>query len=849
MADPKLGELTAEAAALNKELQNLKRLLGEFSTPSSQFKNNFNTVKTSLASTAKALEEAIGKSSSAPTTGKSLPTPSQPSTVWSKARVAVGGAAAMAEAREGGASWIQSAQVGYRAMTSPPPPPPPPTSTGSMGGGPGGPISISTPSNDGGGGGGFNPLASAVGMLQKASDIYGSIAGAGLQFAYNRIEGPTGNRNSILQLAQALGPNAGMMGMDVNTLLTGLAQRAPVLGSNADIIGTILAGQSVGAFMSGRNAPAASGIPGRSGFFESVRQMQLLTPGVAAGSMATTLSNYLGNTQSQQMGMFLGQGAFTMVGQGGRYKSLAEWAESILKFLSEQRPGGTQGTRFSKDELMAQNFPGSNINAWFRMMGTPQTMVDYWWQYALANADKRNPITKSIMRDGQYLSPTEIMQSNIAADRGMDLGYERLRSVTQGTRRDYLMGTQMYGLYNAREAADRRFNVGMQAADLTIGQLARTTNAGAAMALFPTPIMEMLLPIMLKLASSPIGTALSLAGNVEGAIKGAGSIAGGIFNAINPLGDPPVGDYGPLGSSSTKHLSPDLAKRVDAMLSANPRLKISSGYRDTVTQNRLYKNGVGRVGPASKSAHTRGWAVDIGPTSELGWLQANAGRFGLQTASNVGEPWHVQMDGTMPVGDMPVGDIFSDIISGGFNFAKGAVGTGFDILKGAGGSLLSSSLLGGGGLMGEVLNRFISGGNLSGLIDNAISWFIKLMTAPLSGLAKVFGNANFTEDDIRSLVNKPSAVKVNVSTYAGFTPSTNPAITGKNSAPIFGDPISMASSQPANISARIESPIIFKTEIHIAGNSSNSPVDVYKTANSMADALEDVLSKRQWRKS
>ena len=431
------------------------------------------------------------------------------------------------------------------------------------------------------------------------------------------------------------------------------------------------------------------------------------------------------------------------------------------------------------------------------------------------------------------------MQANIDRVRGKDLGYERLRSVTQGTRREYLMGTQMYGMYNARESADRRFNVGMQAADLTIGNLARTTKAGAAMALFPTPIMEMLMPILTKLASSPIGTALSGIGNIQS-----------LIGSLNPFGDPigdypigdPVGDYGPTGSTSTRHLSPDLAKKVNAMMKANPRLKISSGYRDTVTQNRLHSKGVGRVGPATKSAHTRGWAADLGPTSELGWVQANADKFGLQTASHAGEPWHVQAAGTMPVGDpAPIGDLFGGLMSGLGSMASMSVLGPFQ-------HLVSGGLDGGSGGLTDLLGNFIMGGNLSELIDNAISMFIKLMTAPLSGLANVFGKLNMSKEDINDLIDKPSAIKVNVSKYAGFTPSTNDAITGKNAPPIFGDPISLASQTAPTIHAKMDSPIIFKTEITLGGNVGSSPMDAQRTASTIANHLEAELSRRQWRK-
>lgn len=191
---------------------------------------------------------------------------------------------------------------------------------------------------------------------------------------------------------------------------------------------------------------------------------------------------------------------------------------------------------------------------------------------------------------------------------------------------------------------------------------------------------------------------------------------------------------------------------------------------------------------------------------------------------------------------MPIGDIFSTIAGG----LGGAIGN--TILPGVGG-LIGQTLTGGGGPISDLIGKFISGGTMSSFIDTAISWFIKLMTAPLSGLAKAFGTMNMSEEDINNLIDKPSTIKVNVSKYAGFTPSTNSAITGKNSAPIFGDPIAMASNQPATVSAKFESPIIFQTQIHLTGPAGQSPIDAQKAASRIADALEVEYAKREWRKS
>jgi hypothetical protein len=673
---------------------------------------------------------------------------------------------------------------------------------------------------------GFNGMAQA----------YGAIAGGGIQYAYNRINGPTGNQNTMLGLSQALGPNAGMMGMNVSRMVSGLAQQTPIMGSVSDITNTVLAGQSVGALM--------KGTPDRNGFFESVRQMQVLTPGAAPGSMAQAMAGYIGNTQSQQRGMYLGEGAFTMIGQGGRYKSLAEWAAGIMKFFKEQRPGGGQGAGFNKEELMAQNFPGSNINAWFQMMGVPQAMVDYWWQYALNTAGTDGPVT------------TDTLKRMVDSSRGMDLGYERLRTMTQSSRREYLMGENMFPLYGARESADRRFNVGMQGTDAALSSMFRGTNLGNMLALLPTPIMEMLMPILTSFATSPVGAGASAVGHLFG---------------DPPIGDP-IGDSGPRGATNTAHMSPDLAKKVGSMMRANPRLKISSGYRDTVTQNRLHRQGVGRVGPASKSKHTRGWAADLGPVSELGWVAQNAGKFGLQTASNYGEPWHVQVAGTMPVGDPlswagnvvgAVGGAVGGAIGGAVSTSWDAVnsakdfvmdpltGIASELFKGLAG--LAQSFLG--KLLGRIqslIGGFIKSGTLSDMLDGATGLFSRMMTAPLAGLAKLFGGSNFSDDDYDSLRNNTNTVTIPVSTFSGFMPESS-----RGGGTIFGDPpigdpvgdyMSMASPAGALVGAGVGGgkTVILKAEINLNGGALTYS-DARRAASTMADAWEEEAAKRDWR--
>lgn len=664
--------------------------------------------------------------------------------------------------------------------------------------------------------------------LTGVEQMWGSLAGGSMQYAYNRINGPQGNMNSMLRLSQALAPNVTMMNaaggtgaggkrLTMQDMITGLAQRMPIQGTQDDMISTILAGQSVGALM--------TGTPQRNGFFESARQMQALNPGQSPGTISGTLAGYIGNTKAQQMGAMMGEGAFTMIGQGGSYKTLAQWAHGITEFLKQHRPGGMQGKSFTKAELITQNFPGSNINSWFQMMGVPQNMVDYWWQYVLT--DKGGVAADDVT--------SKVLQEGVTKDRGINLGYEQLRTATSSTRRDYLMGNQMYGMYAANASANRRFNVSMGATDQGLAHTLQSTNIGRMLALLPTPIMEMLMPILTQLVSSPLGAGAAAVGGLMG----------------DPIGDPsmPIGDYGPNGGTSTSHLSPDLAGKVGAMMKANPNLKISSGYRDTVTQNRLRRGGNPNIAPASKSAHTRGWAVDIGPVSQLGWVQKNAGKFGLQTAASFGEPWHLQRAGTqmgdpqMPIGDGILGTGFGPDVGPNLNPFDALTGMAKDIADGVLSVMKDFMKM----LMDQLtkpmtnfLDKFTGSGSYSSMIDEATKMFSRLMTAPLSGLAKFGGKATGGPDDLAALINQPVDITV---------PVVSPGFNSSGSlptSPIFGDPMPYGDPMsPMSGTLRGSGiTLIFQAPITIQGGAGG--IDARRTAATLADHLEEEVNNRSW---
>lgn len=687
-------------------------------------------------------------------------------------------------------------------------------------------------------------ISGVMGGISKGLDLLAAITASGVQYVNNRIEGPTGNRNAMMSLSQALAPISTTTGIDMRDLVKGLAQKTPVQGSMSDIAASILAGNAVGA--------QVKGTPGRNGYFQALREMQTLTPGIGAGQMAGALSNYMGNTASQQMGAFFGGGAFTMMGAGGRYKSLGEWAQGITEFFKQQRPGSDRGKDFTKADLMAQNFPGSNVNAWFQMMGVPQDMVDYWWQYVLTKAQAGTG-------DGPF-----DLQSAVRTQRGNDLGAQRLETITQASRRDFLMGTQMYGAYGVKEAADKRFNVAMQRADLDVANLATNTNVGMIMSMMPTAVSDLLMPIITKMAGTKIGAAGSMVGMLKNLLTPDDK---GLFGDLpGPIGDlSPVGDYGPFGGTSTGHLTPGLAKKIAAMQRVNPRVKITSGYRDMFLQRRLGKRGVGRVS-GKPSEHTKGWAADLGPTSELAWINANAHRFGIQMAGNHGEPWHAQEAGTMHVGH--VGDIHSDAPIGDFlgsamklvgvlpnplfgglspNQAFGLAGKGADIFESG-----VHTLLGGGvDILSSLVKKFIGGnGGTDDKINSAIALFIQTMLSPVMGLANFFDENSFSERDVNGIIGNPTSISYNMPKWKGFEPAGNPA-SGPD---IFGDlvahptlpnisvphamriPAQMPVSHAPTIQVQVSVPVVIQS-------SGNETIDARRTAAVLSPHIEDATRR------
>ena len=455
---------------------------------------------------------------------------------------------------------------------------------------------------------------------EGASGFAKDLALSPLRYLRSRINT---NRDTAIMASGALNMTAMQQGTETDSMMSTIARfPGSIYGTPQDMLQMFAGAGALGASYNFGGREGGQGVRA-SGFYRGIREMQRMNPLASvggSGGLMEQLGGYAGDTGAQQRSMMFTGGAMSMIGAGGRQKSLSEWAESILRWFEGLRPGKDRGKGFDYGSLMAQYFPGSNIDAWFNVNGVPQNMRDYWWTYALGKANK---------------SPTGLT-TGAAITIGTDennVAWQRLRAGSELTRTEFSLAGQMSGQYAQRESSNRWFNELMGS------------------------VQEKIIPAISK---GPLAWIQFLPDAIEdllmtGAERGASALFGDV-----DVGDVGIGDqYGEHGGTGLSGLHPDMKSKVGRMMRANPRLRMNSGLRDTGLQKRLKDKGYGNVS-GKPSAHTRGMAADLGPASQYSWIAKNAKRFGLASGRSQGEPWHVGMPGDIRGGG--VGDAFDDFI-------------------------------------------------------------------------------------------------------------------------------------------------------------------------------------------
>ena len=119
-------------------------------------------------------------------------------------------------------------------------------------------------------------------------------------------------------------------------------------------------------------------------------------------------------------------------------------------------------------------------------------------------------------------------------------------------------------------------------------------------------------------------------------------------------GDPvPVA---PTGTGDVTRLQPAMQRAVKRAVTAadgeGVSLIVTSGWRSSVAQQRLYDDALAKYGSSAKarrwvlppreSKHVTGGAVDVGPPTAATWLDRNGVRYGL-CRRYANEPWHFEL--------------------------------------------------------------------------------------------------------------------------------------------------------------------------------------------------------------
>ena len=367
---------------------------------------------------------------------------------------------------------------------------------------------------------------------QTALNVQGGLAGQAFATGV-RLEGGFGGTSPFG------GPSAG----NIFTALKNFTGNTPGLptGTPDEIIQLLNIARQAGGMIDLNNLAGGGGLRNAAnqrgeGFMRSVYQAQQMYPGTPLPALAGSIGGFVANTQAQQQSAYLTGGAFSMVKSGGRQKSLDEWAESVLRWLENQRPGPDRGKPFTHGQLLTQQFPGSNIDAWLSMNGVPPDMKEMWWTYALGKTAGGGTTEAA----NKFNFETDIPASSTAM--------QRLRTTGTLSATAFRMAEGMSGQYYEREQMNQGFARGVQGPLVSTIQSAFGTGGPLNfLSRMPDVMEEFLMTLMERLG--PLGSVLSGIvgwGGIGGAVganaaagaavSGAGGVRALFENLLGPEG-------------------------------------------------------------------------------------------------------------------------------------------------------------------------------------------------------------------------------------------------------------------------------------------------------------------------
>ena len=503
------------------------------------------------------------------------------------------------------------------------------------GGGPGG--------RGGGGGGAPNPWIGKMDAFSSGFNAIGSLVGAGVATMDARIARGYAYSSSADKMSVMYQQITGLSNAGVRN-----AYRQPLtnyrLGEGG--INTLLGMQASTGIGALKQASSAEGLNALSGY-------SLGTQGVA--NMLTNM----GSAQTANR-MFMTTG-MSIYKPGGGQRTGTEVIQNLA------RSSGLTGLKNIEGALQQ----GSNTRARLSDMGVDTATQDLVIQYAMANKQYGAKGGK-----GMYDPSDKNQRRMVGIEDNFATQIEETTRVKTNREEDF---------YGTQEKSFAKLEEATQSLEKMFGKLEERMSGIIGKGIESKPKRGMWGGVLKSL-----GPVMSMAGMAAMAIPGIGTgvgvglmAAGAAATATGAAIDPgaPAGDPGPgrnkptwgktgdpntSGSSGKMH--PTMQQRVDQLVAASGgKVGIGTGYRSSAQQEAMFRSRYrktnkpvdadgkknwewagsywehvsgAQAAPPGRSMHEIGLAADL--TGDMGWITANASRFGLKNFTSMGEPWHVQ---------------------------------------------------------------------------------------------------------------------------------------------------------------------------------------------------------------
>jgi hypothetical protein len=208
------------------------------------------------------------------------------------------------------------------------------------------------------------------------ANMVGGAIQQGTKLAMDRFESNMGTTGAYDIAGSRMALSSGVSSQNQ---LGMISRNSPFYGSLPEIGQALLQQSQIGNVYGGTGMAGARGAQASA----NILSLQNLNPGMSAtqagGMMAGMQQNVRGINQAR---MVFGN-AITPTGPGGAPRSINDIYKALLDSIVRQAHSGQP---YSKDEIVAQRMPGSNLYSWLAQTGWSDDQIQSWFDWAIGQA-------------------------------------------------------------------------------------------------------------------------------------------------------------------------------------------------------------------------------------------------------------------------------------------------------------------------------------------------------------------------------------------------------------------------------------------------------------------------------